>query len=343
MVSVLVFKPDDHYFESRRALLIAQSPGSASTCFSWSAFVCLSPSHHRGFANTHTQAWNFHRCFGLMIFLCLPRPQLLTYNKLKSWHAYPRALQTLKVLCAWYRWRYVACIGPSNSCTVHSFTILKLYLVIDLKVLVKSFNCEDRSCYVGNPRESFFRVRESIHESFAKVYTYTTRKGLPLPAALGSGRRRVPENFGLVPVQFAVWCCTPDIYLSLHRWRPSFQRWGFATSTSLLALPNIAFWSLKKQTPHAAVKLPKVRLCQSQTPTPLVFAFPLLRPPADGWGLSIGVFLWKFRESFAEERAKVKVHFDGVGPVSLAKSYAWGPNQQPSTLKRDSLMLSACL
>jgi hypothetical protein len=36
-----------------------------------------------------------------------------------------------------------------------------LYMVIDLKVLVKSFNCEDSSCYVGNPRESFFRVRES--------------------------------------------------------------------------------------------------------------------------------------------------------------------------------------
>jgi len=35
-------------------------------------------------------------------------------------------------------------------------------MVIDLKVLVRSFNCESRrACYVGNPRESFFRVRES--------------------------------------------------------------------------------------------------------------------------------------------------------------------------------------
>ena len=33
-------------------------------------------------------------------------------------------------------------------------------MVIDLKVLVRSFNCESRACYVGNPRESFFRVRE---------------------------------------------------------------------------------------------------------------------------------------------------------------------------------------
>lgn len=29
------------------------------------------------------------------------------------------------------------------------------YMVIDLKVLAKSFNWEDRSCYVGNPCESF--------------------------------------------------------------------------------------------------------------------------------------------------------------------------------------------
>ena len=29
-------------------------------------------------------------------------------------------------------------------------------MVIDLKVLVKSFNCESRACYVGNPREGFF-------------------------------------------------------------------------------------------------------------------------------------------------------------------------------------------
>ena len=29
-------------------------------------------------------------------------------------------------------------------------------MVIDLKVLVRSFNCEIRACYVGNPRESFF-------------------------------------------------------------------------------------------------------------------------------------------------------------------------------------------
>ena len=33
-------------------------------------------------------------------------------------------------------------------------------MVIDLKVLVRSFNCESRACYVGSPRESFFQVCE---------------------------------------------------------------------------------------------------------------------------------------------------------------------------------------
>ena len=27
---------------------------------------------------------------------------------------------------------------------------------MDLKVLARSFNCESRACYAGNPRESFF-------------------------------------------------------------------------------------------------------------------------------------------------------------------------------------------
>ena len=50
-----------------------------------------------------------------------------------------------------------------------------IYMVIDLKVLVRSFNCESRACYVGNPGESFFGVRESkilFRESFAKVGYY---------------------------------------------------------------------------------------------------------------------------------------------------------------------------
>jgi len=55
-----------------------------------------------------------------------------------------------------------------------------------------------------------------------------------------------------------------------------------------------------------------------------VFAVPLMRPPADGWGLWIGVFSRKFRESFAKDWAKVKAHFEGSGPVSLAKKM---PNQ----------------
>ena len=41
-------------------------------------------------------------------------------------------------------------------------------MAVDLKVLVRRFNCESRTCYVGNPRESFFRVCERFF-LFAKV------------------------------------------------------------------------------------------------------------------------------------------------------------------------------
>jgi hypothetical protein len=34
--------------------------------------------------------------------------------------------------------------------------IIYIYMVIDLKVLVRILNCESRACYVGNPRERFF-------------------------------------------------------------------------------------------------------------------------------------------------------------------------------------------
>ena len=30
-----------------------------------------------------------------------------------------------------------------------------MYVAIDLKVLIRSFNCESRACYVGNPRVFF--------------------------------------------------------------------------------------------------------------------------------------------------------------------------------------------
>ena len=61
----------------------------------------------------------------------------------------------------------------------------KKYMVTDLKVLVRSFNCESRACYVGKPSRKF-EVRESkilFRESFAKVGYYNKYvKGChPLP------------------------------------------------------------------------------------------------------------------------------------------------------------------
>ena len=72
-----------------------------------------------------------------------------------------------------------------------------IYMVIDLKVLVRSFNCENRACYVGNPRESFFEFAK-VKFYFAKV---SRKLGIIIiickgchPLRPGSGRRRAPEN-----------------------------------------------------------------------------------------------------------------------------------------------------
>jgi len=79
-------------------------------------------------------------------------------------------------------------------------------MVIDLKVLVRSFSCESRACYVGNPRESFFRVRESnifFAKVFAKVgyYNHYVKGCRPLPPGVRQekGTREFRFGSGSVP------------------------------------------------------------------------------------------------------------------------------------------------
>ena len=87
-------------------------------------------------------------------------------------------------------------------------------MVTDLKVLVKSFNCEDRFCYIGNLRDSFFRAREKTF-LFAKVsrkfresgisesfYSYIICKGLRLLRLLPPAARG-PAGEGRISVWFS--------------------------------------------------------------------------------------------------------------------------------------------
>ena len=95
-------------------------------------------------------------------------------------------------------------------------------MVIGLKVLVKSFNCEDRSCYVGNPREFFFfefaKAKVTfLFESFAKVgyYNHDEKGCHPLPPGVrqekGTGEFRFGS--GSVPCMMVLL----DNHLALHR------------------------------------------------------------------------------------------------------------------------------
>ena len=113
--------------------------------------------------------------------------------------------------------------------------------------------CWEPSQFVSSRKKLFYsrKFRESLILWIIITVYITACSGLPPPAARGSGRRMVPH------------ICFPFIGTSLHL---------------PLVLPNVAFWSLKKQAPNAAAKLPKVRLCEGQTPRPLVLAFPLMSP-----------------------------------------------------------------
>ena len=70
-------------------------------------------------------------------------------------------------------YKHIMYICVENREFEKTLIMLIMYMVIDLKVLVRSFNCESRACYdVANPRESFFFEFAKVtffRESFAKV------------------------------------------------------------------------------------------------------------------------------------------------------------------------------
>ena len=92
---------------------------------------------------------------------------------------------------------------------------------------------------------------------------------------------------------------------------------------------------------HPAGKLPKVRLCQSKTPRPLAFAFPLMRPllmaGVCGYRGICAKVPRKFCKWAGESQSAV---WRGGWPSRSCKKM---PNQQPFALKGDSVMLAACL
>ena len=79
--------------------------------------------------------------------------------------------------------------------------------MVDLKVLVRSFNCESRACYVGNPRESFFFrargreffIRESWIFLIIIIVYITACSGLAPSAAQGP---RVRQENGTAHLPF---------------------------------------------------------------------------------------------------------------------------------------------
>ena len=104
------------------------------------------------------------------------------------------------------------------------------------------------------------------------------------------------------------WCCLTLLSKvsrnKVQTQQPSFHKWGFARAKHQGPWCLLFFWC----------------------------------PPC--WWLGIKGISWYFRESFAKEWAKVKVHFEVSGPVSHAKNCLISNNL---SWEGDSVMVAACL
>ena len=118
-------------------------------------------------------------------------------------------------------------------------------MVLDLKVLVKSFNCEDRSCCAGNPRESFCDSRKKMFDSrkcreswILWIITATSCRTFTFPF-IGSSQASAGE-------------ASTAKYHGFEA-HPSTCRWYCPTLLSEV-------YKLQMQQP----KLPNVRLCKAK-------------------------------------------------------------------------------
>ena len=108
--------------------------------------------------------------------------------------------------------------------------------MIDLKVLVRSFNCESRACYVGNPRESCFFEFAKVKFYFAKVsrklgIIIIICKGLPPTAArgpAGEGHQRMRVAVAKFPKVRLCESQTPRTLVTPCWWPGSVHRDIFA-------------------------------------------------------------------------------------------------------------------
>ena len=174
------------------------------------------------------------------------------------------------------------------------------------------------------------KSRTKAYESF--VFTSSTCR------FWGKSRTKAYKSFVFTPSTFRFW--------GMSRTKPSlsFLPFRFLRETPHESIRKLRFQifhlQILREISHESIhKLRLKALRAPNTKAPGV-RFSFNAPPAHGRGLWIGIFSRKFRESYAKERAKVKVHIEGGGSINLAKKK---PGQQQSALRRDSVMLAACL
>ena len=181
--------------------------------------------------------------------------------------------------------------------------------------------------FFPNSRKRMFYSRKSRKSWILRIILIvyiTACSGLPPPATRGPGVRQENGTAHLpFPSQLAA--KLPKVWV-----RHSQIPWSWSTSSHLLlVLPSVSEVSRNKlqiQQPS----FQKWGFARAKRQGHLVFAVPLMRPLLMApWGLRIRVY---FRESSSKDWAKVKEHFEGSGPVSLAKKNP--PNQEQPVLRR---------
>ena len=183
-----------------------------------------------------------------------------------------------------------------------------------------------RKLFLGSSRNIFFC------ESFAKVGYY---ESLSLYTARGSGRRMVPH------------ICLPFIGSSQVSEDEASPQPNTMVLKHILAPAAGTAWccflkSEETRSKRSSQASKGEALREPNTKVPGVY-FPSDAPPADGWGLRIGAFSRKFRESFAKEWVKVcesQSAFWREWPSKPCKKSLISNNL---SCEGDSVMLAACL
>jgi hypothetical protein len=128
--------------------------------------------------------------------------------------------------------------------------------------------------FSNSRKKHFISQKLGSNIDYIRVY-YTLLPGVRREK--GTKECRFGFGFVLCMILFVLRTITPFIDSSRASRQPNTMLLKYILHL-LLSLPNDIFRRFKKQAPNIVAKFPKVRLCESQTPRPLLLGFPSMHP-----------------------------------------------------------------